>query len=81
MFAMRLDPKEQAEKILWEYWQEDVFPVDPVKIARSLGMKVTLTNLNGGVSGVIYKDKGDKPVICLNRTEGYLRLRFTCAQR
>lgn len=70
-----------ASHILERAWAPEgdiAFPVDPVLIAQSLGVKVFLSELPEGVSGALVK-KGGGPTILLNSRHHANRQRFTCA--
>jgi Zn-dependent peptidase ImmA (M78 family) len=54
-------------------------PVDPVVIARMLGLDVLLADLPDKVSGALIKLEGHDPAIFLNRMDATNRQRFTCA--
>ncbi|CAN02292.1 ImmA/IrrE family metallo-endopeptidase [Clavibacter michiganensis] len=70
--------REAAETVLREHW-DGKYPVDPVRIANSLGMKVYLANLAENESGLIVKLPGQSAEIHINRTEPDARQSFTCA--
>ncbi|MEW5974129.1 MAG: ImmA/IrrE family metallo-endopeptidase [Pseudomonadota bacterium] len=54
-------------------------PVDPVVIAKMLGLDVLLADLPDNVSGALIKMEGHDPAIFLNRMDAPNRQRFTCA--
>lgn len=54
-------------------------PVDPVVIAKRLGLDVLLADLPDNVSGALIKMAGHDPAIFLNRMDAPNRQRFTCA--
>ena len=54
-------------------------PVDPVRIARNLGVQVFDAPLSEDISGSLVKTAGADPVILLNRADSNSRRRFTCA--
>lgn len=54
-------------------------PVDPVSIARGLGIKVFLGDLPEGVSGMLVKQPRFDPEIYINGSDSPTRQRFTCA--
>lgn len=72
----------QAEKdaieLLDEFW-DGVLPVDPVRIAKELGLEVLDATLKKDVSGALVKKEGRDPSILLNAEDGKSRKRFTCA--
>lgn len=55
------------------------FPVDPVPIARRLGMSVLDSPLDQIVAGACVKEVGRDPTILLNEADSILRKRFVCA--
>lgn len=71
---------QQAATYLFEsVWGSCGLPVDPVLVARSLGIDVVETRLPENVSGAIIKDKDKDPVILLCKTDSNSRKRSTCA--
>jgi Zn-dependent peptidase ImmA (M78 family) len=81
--AIAYDPnvtaKADAESILRSAWVRHHYPVDPVRIARSLGVNVVDANLAGDVAGAIVKEPGKDAVILVNQTDHPNRKRFTVA--
>ncbi|MDX6690174.1 MAG: hypothetical protein QOG15_1631 [Solirubrobacteraceae bacterium] len=77
------DPERDAVGLLRASWAPDFpdlpAPVDPIYIARGLGIEVFVGVLDEGVSGMLVKRPGLDPVIYLNRLESQNRQRFTCA--
>lgn len=76
---MNLDPAIEANKVLENFWENRGFPVDPVTIAKSLGVQVFDTSLPENVSGALIKEAGKDPVIALHATDHDNRKRFTCS--
>jgi Zn-dependent peptidase ImmA (M78 family) len=72
------DAQSAASELLDDCW-DGVLPVDPVRIAQSLGVKVLDTSLNDDVSGALVKERGADPSILLNANDSKNRKRFTCA--
>lgn len=56
-----------------------LLPVDPVRIARQIGIDVLVAGLGPGESGALVKSVGSDAVIYLNRDDSKRRRRFTCA--
>lgn len=79
MKATTPNPAKLAEKYRVVFWGEDVFPVDPVTIARHLGVEVLETHLPTDVSGALIKEAGQDPQIILETTDHSNRKRFSCA--
>jgi Zn-dependent peptidase ImmA (M78 family) len=73
------DPAKDAERIRTMVWTEGRFPVDPVQIARRLGIDVRQAYLSESVSGALVKNLGEDPAILLNASDHANRQRFTCA--
>ena len=73
---------KQAEKdaleLLDEFW-DATLPVDPVRIAKDLGVEVLDVFLKKDVSGALVKKEGRDPSILLNAEDSKTRKRFTCA--
>jgi len=72
------DPAEDAERILADVWGPDL-PVDPVRIAGTLGIRVVRAHLDPDMSGALVKELGKDPVILLNAADSPNRQRFSCA--
>jgi Zn-dependent peptidase ImmA (M78 family) len=54
-------------------------PVDSAAIANELGVSVLVTELEEGTLGGLLMEPGEEPEIHVNRRDGYLRQRLTCA--
>lgn len=74
-----MNAKEAAQSLLDYAWSSDVFPVDPVQIAKKLEISVVQMKLSEGVSGALIKESGGDPVIVLSELDGKNRQRFSCA--
>lgn len=77
------DPERDAEELLGTAWA-DVFgevaiPIDPVRIARDLGISVYTAPMDSHISGVLAKKPGRDASIYLNKADHSNRQRFTCA--
>ncbi len=72
-------PKSAASGILRDVWKDRGYPVDPVWIARHLGLNVIEAGLQPEVSGALVKKPDEDPVIVLNANDSLTRKRFTCA--
>jgi Zn-dependent peptidase ImmA (M78 family) len=72
-------PAVEAERLRTLVWNPDRFPVDPVAIARALGIDVRQAMLKTNVSGALVKKIGEDPAILLNASDSPNRQRFTCA--
>lgn len=73
------DPAVEAERIRLSTWGVDRFHVDPVQIARVLGIDVRRAGLRQDISGALVKKLGEDPTILLNANDHLNRQRFTCA--
>jgi Zn-dependent peptidase ImmA (M78 family) len=75
--------KEQAASLLDRYCRDAAgainLPIDPVEIARQIGVSVFDAELPPNVSGALRKEKGGVPAILLNVNDAPVRRRFTCA--
>lgn len=81
--AMDGRPEFDAASLLKTVWTrgllETPIPVDPIRIARSLGIDTLDADLGPDVAGAIVKQGGRDPVILLNIKDSSNRKRFTCA--
>ena len=75
--------EKMANEVLETYWKdpgEPVVPVDPVKIARAIGINVYKSVMEPDVSGYIIKrGEGIAPDIFFNSEHAPVRQRFTTA--
>lgn len=74
-----MNPETVASELLATMWNGRRLPVDPVQIARELGIDVLETTLPDNVSGALIKDEGKDPVILLCNSDSKNRKRFSCA--
>lgn len=72
------DAEGAAQDVLDRTWG-DAIPVDPVKIARYLGIQAFEAQLDTGISGVLIKRTDRDPTIIMNNLDSPRRQRFTCA--
>lgn len=79
MMTTTLNPDREAEQILRNAWDGRPLPVDPIQIARQLGIKVYTAGLGEGVAGMLRKRKGLDPEIFVNGNDSLNRQRFTIA--
>jgi Zn-dependent peptidase ImmA (M78 family) len=71
--------EKDAIELLEETWDGEL-PVDPVRIAKELGVEVLGVSFKKDVSGALVKKEGETdPTILLNKEDGRTRKRFTCA--
>jgi len=79
MTAVQLDPEREAQQILGTAWDGRPLPVDPIQIARELGIKVYTAGLSEGVAGMLRKRPQLDPEIFVNGNDSLNRQRFTVA--
>jgi Zn-dependent peptidase ImmA (M78 family) len=85
MRTTRSTPETEAEGILATLWRDGAgeavsVPVDPVAIARELGLEVFDVHLaDSELSGMLARDAGQTARIYLNKAQHEHRRRFTCA--
>lgn len=76
-------PEQDAEALLRREWLDPLgdirIPVDPVRIARNLGIGVYTADLPDNESGRVVNRPNRDPEIYLNRSDSKNRQRFTCA--
>lgn len=60
-------------------WGPCDFPVDPVEVAKALGLVVWQADLHPTIAGALIKCKNQDPVILLNNQDSPGRQRFVCA--
>jgi len=74
---------QDADRILSTFWSKDLpeapLPVDPIRIAQSLGIRVYEDKLPDGVSAAIVNNPGSGATIVLSRDDATNRKRFSCA--
>ncbi|MDX8378113.1 MAG: ImmA/IrrE family metallo-endopeptidase [Mariprofundales bacterium] len=75
----KIEAENIANKIRSAYWFDDKFPVDPVSIGKSLGIRIVDVNLSNDISGALLKRIGEDPIIMLHKNDPINRKRFTCA--
>jgi Zn-dependent peptidase ImmA (M78 family) len=76
---LQAEAKRDAERIIATLWGGYGFPVDPVRIARDLGINVVDADLDPDVAGALVKEPGRDPVILVNASDSRNRKRFTVA--
>ena len=72
------DAAKDAAKLLAATWPLAV-PVDPVSIARRVGLKVLTAEMDEDTMGALVKRPHEDPTILINERDGENRRRFTCA--
>jgi hypothetical protein len=81
---MSENARRDADQLLRRVWGvpgEPGFwlPVDPIRVARHLGIDVYTNRLGSNVAAVLAKEPGEDPVIVLNAADSRNRQRFSCA--
>jgi len=74
-----MKPEVEATRVLQNTWGNNGFPVDPVSIAKKLGIDVVETSLPESVSGALIKKTGKDPLIAIDSNDSINRRRFSCA--
>ena len=75
---LREKARKDAARVLEESWGDKGFPVDPVRIARSMGLSVFTSQLGNDTWGMIIgSDNGAD--IYLDKDQAPTRMRFSCA--
>jgi len=81
--APALDPGRNAADMLKTHWSTTdgavILPVDPIGIAKKLGIKVFTAELRRDVAGFLSLGGGQEPQFYLSDADDYNRQRFTCA--
>lgn len=77
--SIQKDAAKDAQRLLGTVWDEDKVPVDPVRIARALGLNVLDAELSDDIAGALVKRPGRDPYIVLNAGDSNKRKRFSCA--
>lgn len=83
MTAIKKQAAADARRVLARAWQRGsepiALPVDPVRIARRLGIDVIDARLDPNVYAAIVKEPGQDPTILLSVIDSPNRKRFSCA--
>jgi Zn-dependent peptidase ImmA (M78 family) len=82
--ALSVSPADQAAEAMLQGVEDSTgvpttLPIDPIRIARQLGIQVYVANLTPGTSAMLQKEPGRAAVIYLSVNEGLNRQRFSCA--
>jgi Zn-dependent peptidase ImmA (M78 family) len=75
---VKMEAAEDAARLLKAAWG-DAIPVDPVRVARTAGLRVLEAALGDKTLGALVKHPEQDPIIMLNQHDGENRKRFTCA--
>lgn len=74
-----MNAQEAAASLLRHSDGSYSFPVDPVHLAKQLGISVITMELPSNVSGALIKEQDKDPVIVLSKNDNLNRWRFSCA--
>lgn len=66
VLEIRENARNAANAVLETYWPSLSIPVDPVQIARSMGLSVFRSKLDGDVWGMIIGDEGGVRIFISN---------------
>ena len=78
MGSIQDQAERDAESVRTRTWGDSV-PVDPVRIAKALGVETFESQLDPNVSAVLSKKADRDPIIILNQNDSSNRQRFSCA--
>lgn len=76
---IRARARSDAASVIAAHWTTRTIPVDPVLVARSLGVDVFTAQLGTDTFGMLVGDAG-KATIYLDHDQAPARMRITCAQ-
>lgn len=74
-----MSAERDAQELLTQVWGTRPLPVDPIYIARELGLDVYVADLAPGWSGALMKRAYEDPQIYLHRDDHPNRQRFSAA--
>ncbi|HTL42226.1 MAG TPA: ImmA/IrrE family metallo-endopeptidase [Pseudolysinimonas sp.] len=77
--SIRTEARAKARETLDAVWKDEGFPVDPIAVARRLGVQVYTANLPDDVSGMLRKLPLEAAEIYVDTDDPSVRQRFTCA--
>jgi Zn-dependent peptidase ImmA (M78 family) len=75
---IKAEAARDAASLLVATWPLGV-PVDPVSIARRVGLRVVDAPMDEDTMGALIKQPHQDPTIMINQSDGENRRRFTCA--
>jgi Zn-dependent peptidase ImmA (M78 family) len=75
---VKSEAARDAARILRATWVGPA-PIEPVSIAKQLGVEVLEAPLDGNTLGALFMSPKEDPKIVLNQSDGFNRQRFTCA--
>lgn len=73
------NPERDAAALLSSLNPQPSPPIDPISIARQLGLAVYVGGTGYDTAGMLVKRRGEDATIYLNRSDSRNRQRFTCA--
>jgi Zn-dependent peptidase ImmA (M78 family) len=72
--------EREADSVRLDIVGPEVFPIDPVEVATTLGLRVFDISIDETISGALVQtDAESDPVVLLNRSNSELYQSFTCA--
>lgn len=75
---IRTKAREAAKLVLDTYWADGLIPVEPITIARSMGLSVLSAQLGNDIFGMLVGSDGSADIY-LDVDQPVNRMRFTCA--
>ena len=75
---LREKARKDAARVLEESWGDKGFPVDPVRIARSMGLSVFTSQLGNDTWGMIIGSENGADIY-VDKDQAPTRMRFSCA--
>ena len=70
--------RRDAQRVLTDHWSPGALPVDPVSVARSLGVSVLSARLKDDVFGMLVGGEAGTEIY-LDKDQPRARFRFSCA--
>jgi Zn-dependent peptidase ImmA (M78 family) len=70
--------RDASERVLLQYWDEDLYPIDPFTIATKMGVEIYSGDLPGDVSGML-RSTGTGVELYVDTDDSFRRQRFTVA--
>ena len=72
-------PLAAASRVIAAHWQSGLLPVDPLKIARSMGIRVEEGALALNLSAALIKEPDEGPKIVLEGSEAHEWKQYACS--
>jgi Zn-dependent peptidase ImmA (M78 family) len=77
--TVKEEARFKAKETLSVFWGDEGYPIDPIAIARRLGVEVFVADLPDTVSGMLRKEQNEAASIYIDTDDPRVRQRFTCA--